>query len=143
MKNNDLSNRSAMTIGVRVEDFLIKTETDGIKNKFLNFIYGKDKRLLFDQRVLNFVNYIFRHTDMTVDLVIDRRNLKRPYLMEKLDLLPFNRILPIIKPVEIAILLNCGDLSYYVDSNEERMSIVSHKYCTTLEEIEPLIRRGE
>lgn len=140
MRGNNISNRTAPTIAIKVEDFLLKFKEDTLKDKVCNKIWGKEIRAEFDSKVLKLVSFIFRHTDMTVDLIIDKSNARNMELIGRLDDLPFNRIIPIIKPVEIAILLNAGDLSYYVDDDENRRSNIGHKYCVNLSELNSFIR---
>ncbi len=139
MKRNDISNRCAPTVGIRVEDFLVVYKNNTIFDKFANFVAGKENRAEFDQNVLWAVNYIFRHTDMTVDLIVDDNNFNE-YLLRMLQTIPYGRIIPVEKPVRIAIMLNSNDIMYYVDSDPVRMSLIGHKQCITLEQLKYIIR---
>lgn len=140
MKNNDLSNRASPTIAIRVEDFLINFKDGSLKDKILNKIKGRFERSEVNEQVMSLINHIFRRTDMTVDLILDMENKKEPYIQFLLDSLPYNRPRFIIKPVELSILLNVGDITYYVDNDAERRSLVNHKYAVTLDEINKVIR---
>jgi len=139
MRNGDLSNRSAPVIAFRVEDFLVRFKTNRLIDKVLNFIVGKERRAELDPDVVSALNFIFKHTDMTVELIVDKNN-NTDELVKVIEHLPYGRLTPIRKPVEIAILLNVGDISYYVDNDEERISLVGHRHCITLEELNTLIR---
>jgi hypothetical protein len=134
--SRDLSNWVAPTIAFRVEDFLV------IKKKVL---FGLKTEYEFEESVLKIVNYIFRRTDIAVDLVCSVSEFN-PKLEAFLSTVPHNQIRLITKPVVIAIALNTLDLTYYVDDNSERRSIIGHKYCISLPEIMSILhqyqRRG-
>ena len=139
MKNNDLSNSATTVIGVRCIGFLFEEQTEGFKNKLLNTIVGKQKRMVINEQVLRLLNYIFRETEHTVDLVVKEEEYT-DYLKDLIDTLPFNRVVLTKRPSDISSRLNIGDLSYYVDT-PENIELVNNKHCKTLEEIYQIIRR--
>lgn len=139
MKNNDLSNSASVVIGVRCVGFLFEEQTEGVKNKILNALVGKQKRMVINEQVLRLLNYIFRETEYTVDLVVQEEEYT-DYLRGLIDTLPFNRVVLTKRPSDISSRLNVGDLSYYVDT-PANMELVNNKHCKTLEEIYQIIRR--
>ena len=139
MKNNDLSNSASIVIGVQCKNFLFEEQTEGFKNKLLNTLVGRQKRMTINEKVLNLLNYIFRETEYTVDLVIPEGEYT-DYLKERIETLPFNRVVLTKKPSDITGRLLIGDLSYYVDT-PEGLELVNNKNCKTLDEIYQIIRR--
>lgn len=139
MKNNDLSNSATIVIGVQCINFLFEEQSEGFKNKLLNTLVGRQKRMTTNERVLNLLNYIFRETEYTVDLVVSADEYTE-YLKERIDTLPFNRVVITNKPSDITGRLLIGDLSYYVDT-PEGLELVNNKNCKTLDEIYQIIRR--
>lgn len=141
MKGNDISNRCAPTIAFRVEDFVVKYRDDTFSDKVFNLFLGKNRRAYIDPNVRSAIDYIFRHTDMTAELIIERDScFYNSKILDLLQELPCSRIITILKPVEIAVLLNIGDITYYVDDNEERRNIIGNKYCISLFDLNVLIR---
>lgn len=130
-----------IVIGVRLDDFLVKYKEDSLKDKVLNFFKGgSEYRAEIDNRVLSFLEYIFRETEYTVDLVIPEHRYTEA-LKELLDPLPFNRVVLTKNPADITYRLNIGDLTYYVDDNEVRRKEVSSKFAYSLNEMYSELRR--
>lgn len=142
MKNNNLSNRSAMCILVRVEDFLVNYKDSTVWDKFVNIFMSKESRATLNDEVLSLLWMIFRNTDMTVDLVIDKKNYSK--IIEEVHLaeLPYGRLIQIDKPVQISTKLNIGEYAYYIDNNPERMSLVGNKRAISLEQINIYLKGG-
>lgn len=138
MKGNDLSNQSAPCIAFRVEDFLVEPRDNTILDK-VKRVLSVETKIEFNQRVLSALNYIYRHTDFSSILILDK---KEEWLVPLLysENIPFMDIHIITKPVEVATRLNTNILSYYVDDSEVRRSEVGHRYCITLSELETLIQ---
>jgi glutamate synthase domain-containing protein 1 len=141
MKNNNLSNRSAPSILIRVEDFLVEYKEKSVWDKVANFVVGKEKRAKINVSVLIAMHSIFRNTDMSVDLVIEEKNCNAEVL-ELLYSLPYGRLVKVSKPVQIAVKLNVGEYLYYVDNDLERISIIGHKRCITLDTLILQLRGG-
>lgn len=140
MKNGDLANFVSYSFGFRCEDFLVKYKEDTFSDKILNKIIGKAKRAELDQRVLSVMDYIYRHTEYTVDLVIDNKNYTSE-LKNVLDALPFNRIVLVDRPSQISQRLLTGDITYYVDDDEERRSLINNQNAVTLEAVHSFVRK--
>lgn len=141
MLNGDISNRVASTVAIRVEDNLIKYKEDTIKDKVLNYIVGKEKRAELNPKVVKAIYYVFKHTDMSIDLYIQEDNLKDSEEISKLIKdIPYNRLVPFQGDIQIAIDLNSGEIDYFVDDNQERRSTISHNRVISLNELYLLIR---
>lgn len=139
MLHGDISNRVAPTIAIRVEDFLVEYKDEGIKDKVLNFIVGKERRATLNPKVVRALYHIFKHTDMCVDLIVHEDNLNED-LIKLISDLPFNQLKTFRKDISIAIDLNAGIIDYYVDDNAERRSKIGHKNCIGLNDLYLLIR---
>ena len=140
MLNGDISNRAAPTIAFRVEDNLIQYKENTFKDKVLNFILGKEKRAEINPKVLKAIYYIFKHTDMSVDLVAYKDNVNDEFLTLLKDV-PYNRLKIFEKEVSILIDLNVKEYDYFVDNNAERRSRIGHKNVIDLNDLYLLIRR--
>lgn len=140
MKGGDLSNQSGITIAFRCVDFLVKYRDNTFTDKVLNAFMGKTKRAEVDELVSSYMEYLYRDTEYNVDLVIENKDYT--YDMKTLlDDLPFNRVVLIDKPSQISQRLIIGDLTYYVDSDTYRLSLINSQYAVTFEQLQQLIRR--
>lgn len=141
MKHGDISNQVGFTIGFRCVDFFVKFRDNKLSDKVLNFVVGKTKRAVVDDSVAGFIEYIYRNTEMTVDLILEEED-NTPSLREFLEDYPFNRIVVVQRPSQITQRLLIGDLSYYVDDDDYRRSLVNNSHAITLKQLEQMIRRG-
>lgn len=139
MMHNDLSNMSGVTIGFRCVDFLVKFKKEGLKDNLLNIIVGKEKRADIDESVKNFMEYLFRNTEFNVDLVIEEKEYTEG-LKELIDTMPFSRVVIVSKLSQISQRLLTGDLTYYVDSDINRLNQINSKYAVTFEQLQKLIK---
>lgn len=137
----DISNRAGHTIAFRCEDFLIEFQDDGIKNRVLNSVMGRLKRAKVNDIVRSYMEHLYRNTEYNVDLVVEYEN-NTPQFMEFLESYPFNRVVLIHKISEISQRLNTGDLTYYVDDDSNRRSLINSKYAVTLEQIASIVKVG-
>jgi hypothetical protein len=134
--HGELSNQRSYNFAIRIEDFLT-TRKLGLINRLKRDTYE------LNQDVLSLMNYIYRHTEYTVELVVDESNYSKE-LKDLLyhDNLPFNSILVINKQVEITNQILRGDISYYVDSDPKRRSLTNSPHALTLSECNSLVRGG-
>lgn len=132
MMNNDLSNCGGNTIAFRVEDFLVTRNL-----RLLNRI--KRDTYIFNENVLKAMNYTYRNTEFSVELVMEKSYFSKK-LENKLDTLPFNRITLIKSPVEITNRLLNGEFSYYVDNDVLRCNSINSRYAITLDTCFSIIR---
>lgn len=134
MKRGNLANQVSYTIGFRCVDFLIKYRTSSVKDRFLNALLGKTKRAEVDSKVRSVMEYLYRQTEYNVDLVIENADYTQD-LKLLIDDLPFNRVVLVDKPSQISQRLLTGDLSFYVDDDDYRRSIINSRYAFTLSEL--------
>lgn len=140
MKHGELSNTVGYSFGFRCEDFLIHFKESTLLDKAFNALFDKARRAEVNEEVLSFMEYLYRNTEYTVDLVVDRENYT-PELKKLLDDLPFNRVVLVDKFSQITTRLMIGDLTYYVDDSDERRSLVNSPHTRTLRELAQEIKR--
>ena len=140
MKHGELSNTVGYSFGFRCEDFLIHFKDTTLLDKAFNALFDKAKRAEVNEEVLSFMEYLYRNTEYTVDLIVDRENYT-PELKKLLDEMPFNRVVLVDKPSQITTRLMIGDLTYYVDDSAERRSLVNSPHTRTLSELTQEIKR--
>lgn len=140
MKHGELSNTVGYSFGFRCEDFLIHFKDTTLLDKAFNALFDKAKRAEVNEEVLSFMEYLYRNTEYTVDLIVDRENYT-PELKKLLDEMPFNRVVLVDKPSQITTRLMIGDLTYYVDDSAERRSLVNSPHTRTLHELAQEIKR--
>lgn len=140
MKYGDISNTVGYTFGFRCEDFLIHYKTSTLLDKLHNMLFDKASLAEVDEEVFSAMEYIYRETEYTVDVVVEEKNYTDA-LKGLLDSLPFNRVVLISKPTQITSRLIVGDLTYYVDDDDYRRSLVNNQYAITLADLRQILRR--
>lgn len=140
MKHGEIANTVGYSFGFRCEDFLIHYRDETLFDKAFNALFDRARRATVNEEVLSIMEYLYRNTEYTVDLVIDRSNYT-PALKEILDELPFNRIVFVDKPSQITSRLLVGDLTYYVDDDTMRRSLVNSPHVRSLEELMRELKR--
>lgn len=143
MLHGDISNQRSFAFGIRCEDCLFKFKDKNIKDKFLNVMKGKSHNAEIDKQVLSLMRYIYEQTEYTVVLVIDKKN----YTDEMKDALeemnvPYNQVGLVLTNIsEVTMMLNTGELTYYVDSDYTRRSLVNSQYAVDVETFNSMLRR--
>lgn len=135
MKNNDLSNSTGVTFAFRWED-CVEIPRKGVLKNIGKIEINKDvEALMF---------HIYRNTEYTVDIIIDKKAYTKKVkdFIYELGDFPFNRIVTVEKEVEIANRLHVGDISYYVDLDKNRLSEVNSIYAVDLDNAWKIARRG-
>lgn len=140
MIHGDLANTAGVTIGFRCVDFLVKYKDNTFKDKVLNTVLGKTKRAEVDETVRSYMEHLYRNTEYNVDLIIEEKDYKED-LKRLVDEMPFNRVVLIHKLSEVSSRLLVGDLTYYVDDDDYRRSLVNSKYAVSLHQLNEYIRR--
>ena len=141
MKNGDLSNRVNYTIGFRCVDFLVKYKESTFTDKVLNAVMGKTKRAEINEPVRSYMEYLYRNSDLNVDLVIEESDYTED-LKRLIDNMPFNRVVLINKLSQVSQRLLTGDLTLYVDDDDYRRSLVNSKYAVSFEQLSVYLKRG-
>lgn len=87
------------------------------------------------------MNYIYWNTPYTVMLVIDENNYTNK-AKKFLEDFPFNQVATIIKNVsEITMMLNTGEMTYYVDDDPISRGYVSSTYAVDSDSINSILKR--
>ena len=139
MRHGDISNRVNISIGIMCLDTLVTYKDNTFTDRVLNKIMGKSKRAEVDETVRSTMEYIYRNTEYTVDLLIpeEEYNVLKPLIAD----MPYNRVVLYSKISQISSRLLTGDLSYVVDNNAERRSTINSTYAIPLSELSPMIKR--
>lgn len=140
MKNGDLSNQAGFTIGFRCVDFLVEYKESTFTDKVLNAILGKTKRAEVNESVRSYMEYLYRHTEYNVDLIIESKDYTEE-LKQLIDNMPFNRVVLIDKLSQVSTRLLTGDLSIYVDDDDYRRSLVNSQYAISFAQLNDYIKR--
>lgn len=141
MKHGDISNQRDFVIGFRCEGTLLEYQDISVSDKLLNVLKGKTKRAKVNQKVYSLMNYIYWNTPYTVMLVIDEKNYTNK-AKKFLEDFPFNQVATIIKNVsEITMMLNTGEMTYYVDDDPISRGYVSSTYAVDSDSINSILKR--
>ncbi len=136
MWKGNLSNFVDDTIGFACVDFLVLPKRDTLLDRMIAS-FAKFHKAKLDQQVLKAIEYVYRKTPMTVDIIVDPKD-DCPQLRELLDEVSCGRIV-IAKPSEISRRLYTGDLTWYVDDVEYRRGLVSNSHAINLSALESMI----
>lgn len=139
MKNGELSNTVGYSFGFRCEDFLIHFKTTSILDKAYNALFDKTKRAEVNEEVCSIMEYLYRNTEYTVDVIVERKNYTS-HMKELLDELPFNRVVLIDNLSQVTTRLMIGDLTYYIDNDPARRSLVNSPHTRSIDELMREIR---
>lgn len=139
MLNGDLANTAGITIAFRCEDFLIEYKDTSFTDKVLNKIWGKTKRAEVNETVRAVMEHLYRNTEYNVDLIIEDNNYDHE-LKALVDNIPCCRVILISKISQISSRLLTGDISYYVDNDAERRSLVNSRYAISLSDLTKYIK---
>ncbi len=141
MKHGDISNQRSFVIGFRCEDSLLHYKDDSIVDKFMNSVQGKTKRAEIDPKVYSLMNYLYWNTEYTVMLVIDEKNYTKE-AQEFLADFPFNQVATVIKNVsEVTMMLNTGELTYFVSEDIIDRQLVNSKYAVDVDSFNSIMKR--
>lgn len=140
MLRGDISNQRSFMFGFRCEHSLLRLKDQNVIDKVLNLFAGKMHRAEVNEEVLSLMKYIYWNTEYTVTIVVDDEN----YTKEAQDFfsdLPFNQVLNVRSVSQITMMLHTGEMTYYVDDNDETRHKVQSKYAITSQELGTLLRR--
>lgn len=131
MKHGDISNNPAPVFAVRLEDFLLRFEQENLLDKIKYFGDRKYLNPHFDDKVLKFLDVIFRKTNYSVYLV--HSIILNSKIRKLLENIPFSNFMYIENDNNLIYYLNTGFFSYYVD-NYNKVNELNIKNAVTLEE---------
>lgn len=140
MKNGDISNSVGTTIAFQCMGTLLHYQDDGITNKVLNALFGKTKRAVVNERVRAVMEYIYRSTDMTVDIVVFEDDYSKDLETYLVDNFMFSRILIAPRPSYIGSRLRTGDITYYVDDDVETRSMTNNRYAIPFDKLSSVVK---
>ena len=141
MLNGDISNHRSFVIGFRCENSLLHYKDDTLMDKVKNSIKGKTKRAEVDQKVYSLMSYLYWNTEYTVMLVIDEKNYTDE-AKEYLSDFPFNQVATVIKNVsEITMMLNTGELTYFVSDDILDRQSVNNRYAVDTDTFNTILKR--
>lgn len=141
MLHGDISNQRSYVIGFRCENSLLRYKDDSIGDKIANAFKGKTARAEVDEKVKSLMSYLYWNTEYTVVLIIDEKN----YTKEAQDFFadfPFNQVGTVIKSIsEVTMMLNVGELTYYVSEDILDRQSVNSKYAVSVDEFNTILKR--
>ena len=141
MLHGDISNQRRFVIGFRCVNRLLHYKDESIADKVLNSVRGKTKRAEVDPKVYSLMNYIYWNTPYTVMLVINEENYTKE-AQEFLADFPFNQVATVIKNVsEITMMLNTGQLTYFVSEDIIDRQLVNSKYAVDIDTFNTILKR--
>lgn len=141
MLHGDISNHRSFVIGFRCENSLLHYKDDTLMDKVKNSIKGKTKRAEVDQKVYSLMSYLYWNTEYTVMLVIDEKNYTDE-AKEYLSDFPFNQVAMVIKNVsEITMMLNTGELTYFVSDDILDRQAVNNRYAIDTDTFNNILKR--
>ena len=139
--HGDISNHRSFVIGFRCENSLLHYKDDTLMDKVKNSIKGKTKRAEVDQKVYSLMSYLYWNTEYTVMLVIDEKNYTDE-AKEYLSDFPFNQVAMVIKNVsEITMMLNTGELTYFVSDDILDRQAVNNRYAIDTDTFNNILKR--
>lgn len=141
MLHGDISNQRSFVIGFRCENSLLHYKDDGVANKIANVIKGKTSRAEVDPKVYSLMNYIYWNTEYTVVLIIDEKNYTEE-AKKFLSDFPFNQVGTVIKSIsEVTMMLNTGELTYYVSDDILDRQSVNSRYAVNVDTFNAILKR--
>lgn len=141
MLHGDISNQRGYVIGFRCENSLLHYNESSFKDHILNILTGKTKNASVDNKVYSLMNYLYWNTEYTVALVIDKEHYTKE-AKEYLSSFPFNQVATVINNVsEITMMLNVGDLTYFVSNDTLDRQLVNSKYAIDSDTFNTILKR--
>ena len=141
MLHGDISNQRSFVIGVRCENNLLRYKDNSFIDKVANVVKGKTARAEVDQKVLSLMSYLYWNTEYTVVLVIDEENYTEE-AKKFLEDFPFNQVGVVLKNIsEVTMMLNTGQLSYYVSDDILDRYNVNSKFAVSVDEFNTILKR--
>lgn len=141
MLHGNISNQRSFVIGIRCENNLLHYKDSSLSDKIANTIKGRTARAEVDPKVKSLMSYLYWNTEYTVVLIIDEEN----YTKEAQDFLsdfPFNQVGTVIKNIsEVTMMLNTGDLTYYVSNDIIDRQRVNSRFAVSVDEFNTILKR--
>lgn len=130
MQNGNISNQNLPVILVRLEDTILHEKNDKLTDKLKNLVIGKLNNSLVDVHNLAYVIKLSRNTDFSVILGVDPN--------KKVSLSTFGisnfKLKKLHDLSHIKVLLESEVITYYLDENAERISILSNERAMSIDD---------
>lgn len=141
MLHNDISNQRSYVIGFRCESSLLKYKDKTFIDTIANAVKGKTARAEVNDKVLSAMKYVYWNTEYTVVLIIDDKNYTEEAKRYLADF-PYNQVVNVLKSIsEVTMMLNTGELTYYVSDDILDRQSVNSQYAVSVEQFNQLLRR--
>lgn len=141
MQHNDISNQRSFVIGVRCENNLLHYKDDSVVDKVANVFKGRTARAEIDPKVMSLMSYVYWNTEYTVVLIIDEKNYTDE-AKKFLEDFPFNQVGTVLKSIsEVTMMLNTGQLHYYISDDILDRQSVNSKYAVSVDEFNTILKR--
>lgn len=140
MMHGDISNEICDTVAFRCIGTLFKVRERSLKEDLLNFLWGKERRMIVNDIVLHAMETIYRNTEMCVDLIVFEHEYTDALKEVLNDIVPYNRIVRVDKVSQISIRLMTGDIAYYVDDDSVTRERVNNPYAIPFSELTQTIK---
>ena len=140
MQHGDISNQAGTTIAFQCVGTLLDFQTDTLTDKVLNFFGGKERRLVLNEKIFTVMEYIYRSTDIAIDLVVFEEDYTERLAKYLRETCPFNRLLIVKKPSQIGARLVNGSIDYYVDNDPETRSLVNSRDAIPFDDLSKVIK---
>ena len=101
----------------------------------------KLKHAEVDKQVLSLIKYLFWETEMTVMLVIDDEHYTDK-VADFLDDYPFGQICNIKSLSEVTMMLNVGDLSYFINNDKIELHNLNSRYAVDFMTFDSMLKRN-
>ena len=141
MLHGNISNQRSYVIGFRCENSLLRYKDDSIGDKIANAFKGKTARAEVNEKVKSLMSYLYWNTEYTVVLIIDEKNYTEE-AKKFLEDFPFNQVGTVIKNIsEVTMMLNTGELTYYISDDILDRQQVNSRYAKSVDEFNTILKR--
>ena len=141
MLHGNISNQRSYVIGFRCVNSLLRYKDDSIGDKIANAFKGKTARAEVNEKVRSLMSYLYWNTEYTVVLIIDEKNYTEE-AKKFLEDFPFNQVGTVIKNIsEVTMMLNTGELTYYVSDDILDRQQVNSRYAKSVDEFNTILKR--
>ena len=118
MLHGDISNKGAVLIAFRLDNFLLQYKQEGILNTIANKMWDINKRATINPKVVQALNFVYKYTDYSPILIMDSQYYTKgleEYLVS--NYIPYSRLLKVNSRNQIMSMLITKEIEYYVDDH--------------------------
>jgi hypothetical protein len=141
MIGNDLSNKCAEGLLIRIEDTIVTYKEETLKDTICNFIFGAENRAEINQDGVTLLELLFKKTDFNVTLVVSHSYMIEP-LQKLLKGIPYVGSIKEMDLMSIYTFMHYRRYALYVDNNiERRQKVGGEDICINVDKCFKYIRR--